>query len=107
MSRRAIMGLGLISVGTNNARVSGILRALATYYKKDPGHLFLVRIAQGFVNAGKGLVSANPFYSDGFLYSKVAMAGIFITAISLLDCENILVGKFNFVFYYLVKFFQS
>ena len=62
----------------------------------------MVRIAQGLVNAAKGLVTASPFYSDGFLYSKVAMAGLFITANSMLDCENILVGKFNFVFYYLV-----
>jgi 26S proteasome regulatory subunit N1 len=42
----AILGLGLIGAGTNNARVANMLRSLATYYYKEPNHLFVVRIAQ-------------------------------------------------------------
>jgi len=42
---RAIISMGLIGGGTNNARISGTLRSLALYYEKDPEHLFLVRIA--------------------------------------------------------------
>lgn len=102
MSRRAIFGMGLIGLGTNNARIAGILRSLAVYYSKDPGHRYVVRISQGLLSAGKGTVTANPFYSDGFLYSKVSMAGLFIMAVAMLDTENNIVGKFNFTLYYLV-----
>jgi 26S proteasome regulatory subunit N1 len=75
---------------------------LALYYHNDRGHEYLVRVAQGLVAAGKGLVSGNPFYSDGFLYSKVSMAGLFIMANAMLDMEHILIEKFNYVIYYLV-----
>lgn len=54
------------------------------------------------VNAGKGVVTACPFYSDGFLYSKVSMAGLFIMANAMLDTEKILIEKFHFTIYYLV-----
>lgn len=101
ISQRAIFAFGLIGLGTNNSRISGVLRNLALYYSKDPGHLYLIRISQGLICAGKGLVTGNPFYSDGFLYSKVAMAGLLITAVSMLDMENAVIGKFNFTLYYL------
>jgi 26S proteasome regulatory subunit N1 len=32
--------------GTNNARLAGMLRNLASYYYKEPTLLFMVRIAQ-------------------------------------------------------------
>jgi 26S proteasome regulatory subunit N1 len=62
----------------------------------------LVRISQGLINAAKGVITACPFYSNGFLYSKVSMAGLFIIANGMLDCEHIMVGKFNYLIYYLV-----
>ena len=80
----------------------GILRSLADYYEKDPDHLFLARISQGLVNAGKGLVTASPFYSNRLLYSKVAMGGLFIIANGMLDTENVFVKKFNYTIYYLI-----
>ena len=33
-------------LGTNNARLAGMLRQLALYYHKDANNLFMVRIAQ-------------------------------------------------------------
>lgn len=60
----AILGLGLIAAGTNNARVTGLLKQLAEFYAKEANHLFLVRIAQGLTAMGKGLLSINPFFSD-------------------------------------------
>lgn len=45
----ATYALGLISAGTNNARVAQMLRQLAVYYSKEPNALFMVRIAQGMV----------------------------------------------------------
>jgi len=34
------------TTGTNNARVTGLLRQLAEFYAKEANHLFIVRIAQ-------------------------------------------------------------
>jgi len=35
----------MIGAGSNNSRLGNILRGLALYYKEDPNHLFLVRVA--------------------------------------------------------------
>lgn len=42
----AIVAMGLIGGGTNNARIAGMLRNLSSYYYKEPNLLFTVRIAQ-------------------------------------------------------------
>lgn len=42
----AILGMGILGAGTNQARVAAMLRHLALYYSKDPDTLFVVRIAQ-------------------------------------------------------------
>ena len=102
MSMRAILSLGLIGLGTNNSRISGLLRNLANYYYNDPGHVYLIRISQGLLSTGKGLLTANPFYSDLFLYSKTAMAGLFVVANCMLDMQTVFVDKFHYVIYYLV-----
>lgn len=55
---RSIIALGLIGAGTNNSRLAGILRQLASYYGGDnslANHLYLVRIAQGLLHMGKGI----------------------------------------------------
>lgn len=75
---------------------------MASYYYNDKSHLYLIRVAQGILSAGKGVITANPFYSDLFLYSKVSMAGLFIVANCMLDMQNNLVDKFHYVIYYLV-----
>ncbi|PNX93289.1 26S proteasome non-ATPase regulatory subunit 2 1a-like protein, partial [Trifolium pratense] len=65
----AVISLGLIGAGTNNARIAGMLRNLSSYYYKDTSLLFCVRIAQGLVHLGKGLLTLNPYHSDRFLLS--------------------------------------
>jgi 26S proteasome regulatory subunit N1 len=45
VSKSAILALGLIGAGTNNSRISGNLRYLATYFGTSPDQLFVVRIA--------------------------------------------------------------
>ena len=40
----AIISLGLIGAGTNNARIAGMLRNLSSYYYKEAAHLFCVSI---------------------------------------------------------------
>ncbi|KAF9608762.1 hypothetical protein IFM89_010894, partial [Coptis chinensis] len=45
----AIISLGLIGAGTNNARIDGMLCNLSSYYYKEASLLFCVRIAQGLL----------------------------------------------------------
>lgn len=42
MSQAAVISLGLIGAGTNNARIAGMLRNLSSYYYKDASLLFCV-----------------------------------------------------------------
>jgi 26S proteasome regulatory subunit N1 len=49
--------------------MAGMLRQLATYYYKEPATLFLVRLAQGLVHMGKGLLSLSPYHTDRQLLS--------------------------------------
>ncbi|KAK2365656.1 26S proteasome non-ATPase regulatory subunit protein A [Trifolium repens] len=65
----AVIAFRLIGAGTNNARIAGMLRNLSTYYYKDTDLLFCVRIAQGLVHLGKGLLTLNPYHSDRFVLS--------------------------------------
>ena len=63
------MYAGIVGAGTNNARLAGLLRGLGSYYYKEPTMLFLVRIAQGLVHMGKGLLTLNPYHTDNQLAS--------------------------------------
>ena len=65
---------GLIGAGTNNARLAGLLRGLSSYYCKEPTALFLVRVAQGLVHMGKGLLTMTPQHSDDQLISGRSIA---------------------------------
>ena len=69
VSQAAILGLGLLGAGTNNARLAGLLRGLSSYHCKDPAALFLVRVAQGFAHMGKGLLGLSPYHTDRQLLS--------------------------------------
>ena len=53
----------------NNARLAQLLRGLGSYYYKEPTMLFLVRVAQGLVHMGKGLLTLNPYHTDNQLVS--------------------------------------
>uniref|UniRef100_A0A7S3DF00 26S proteasome non-ATPase regulatory subunit 2 n=1 Tax=Palpitomonas bilix TaxID=652834 RepID=A0A7S3DF00_9EUKA len=97
----AIYALGLIAAGTNNARISQLLRQLAGYYGKEQNALFMVRIAQGLVQMGKGLVTLSPFHSDRFLLSPVALAGTLVVSHACLDLLNTIMLKDHFVLHFL------
>lgn len=66
---RCNLSAGMVGAGTNNARLAGLLRGLGSYYYKEPTMLFLVRIAQGLVHMGKGLLTLNPYHTDNQLAS--------------------------------------
>ncbi|KAK4749802.1 hypothetical protein SAY87_027251 [Trapa incisa] len=102
----AVISLGLIGAGTNNARIAGMLRNLSSYYYKDASLLFCVRIAQGLVHMGKGLLTLNPYHSERFLLSPTALAGIVTMLYACLDMKAIILGKYHYVLYFLVLAMQ-
>lgn len=65
----AVLALGFVGAGTNNARLAGILRALSSYYHKEPTLLYTVRLAQGLTHMGKGLLTLDPYHADRALLS--------------------------------------
>jgi 26S proteasome regulatory subunit N1 len=101
MSQNAIMALGVVSAGTNNSRVAGLLRQLSEFYSKEAGHIFCVRIAQGLLHMGKGLLSINPFHSDRMLLNGPALGGVLVLLHSCLDLKNTLLDKSHYLLYYL------
>jgi len=92
VSQNAVFAMGLIGAGTNNSRLATALRQLATYYAKEPNHLFLVRIAQGLLHLGKGLLTLSPVQSDTMLINKVALAGLLIVMHATLDMKATILG---------------
>ncbi|KAJ6822051.1 putative 26S proteasome non-ATPase regulatory subunit 2-like protein A [Iris pallida] len=106
VSMAAIISLGFIGSGTNNARIASMLRNLSSYYYKEPGHLFCVRIAQGLVHMGKGLLTLSPYHSDRFLLSQTALAGLVTVLHACLDLKFIIMGKYHFILYILVLAMQ-
>eukprot|EP00543_Licmophora_paradoxa_P009813 CAMPEP_0202462460 /NCGR_PEP_ID=MMETSP1360-20130828/54085_1 /ASSEMBLY_ACC=CAM_ASM_000848 /TAXON_ID=515479 /ORGANISM="Licmophora paradoxa, Strain CCMP2313" /LENGTH=949 /DNA_ID=CAMNT_0049084949 /DNA_START=11 /DNA_END=2860 /DNA_ORIENTATION=+ len=101
ISQNAILGLGLVSAGTNNARVAGLLRQLSEFYSKEAGHIFCVRIAQGLLHMGKGLLGLNPFHSDRMLLQGPALGGVLVLLHSCLDLKSTILDKSHYLLYYL------
>jgi hypothetical protein len=88
VAMNAIFAMGLVGAGSNQAKLAQMLRQLAVYYQKEADCLFVVRIAQGLVHMGKGLVTVNPAHTDRFLMSPTAIAGLLSTIIAFTDARN-------------------
>jgi len=99
VAMNAILSLGLIGAGTNNARIAGMLRSLSSFYKSKPDPLYIVRIAQGFLHMGKGLISLSPCHSEGFLVSNVQLSGILILMHSAFNLKQTMLGKLHYLLY--------
>ncbi|KAF8316845.1 26S proteasome regulatory complex, non-ATPase subcomplex, Rpn1 subunit [Clavulina sp. PMI_390] len=97
----AIVAMGLVGAGTNNARLAQMLRQLAGYYHKEPDCLFMVRVAQGLVHMGKGTVGINPFWSDRQIMSRTAVAGILATLIAFTNAQAFIMDKSHWMLYFL------
>ena len=100
VAQAAILGLGVLGAGSNNSRVAGLLRTLAEQ-SRDRNHTFVVRIAQGLLHMGKGLMGLNPFHSDRLLLSGVGMAGLLTVLHAALDLNNTILDKAHYLLYYL------
>merc|ERR550514_1543767 len=91
--------MGLVAAGTNNSRVAASLRSLASYYAKEPGVLFAVRLAQGLTHAGKGLVTLSPYHPDRSVCHPVVLAGLVSLMHILLDFNTLVLGKHHFLLF--------
>eukprot|EP00697_Spironema_sp_BW2_P017140 gnl/Spiro4/8705_TR4554_c0_g1_i1.p1 gnl/Spiro4/8705_TR4554_c0_g1~~gnl/Spiro4/8705_TR4554_c0_g1_i1.p1 ORF type:complete len:891 (+),score=267.11 gnl/Spiro4/8705_TR4554_c0_g1_i1:27-2675(+) len=98
-AQSAIFALGLVGAGTNNARIANMLRQLANYYSKEPNHLFVVRLAQGLLHMGKGLITIAPYHSDRFVMSHVSIASILTVLHACLDMKTTILGKYHYLLY--------
>ena len=65
----AILAMGLVGAGTNNARLAQMLRQLASYYHKEVDCSFMVRLAQVSRSAcrGSALLMTN---RDSYIWAK-------------------------------------
>ena len=84
----AIFSLGLVSSGTNHSRVAGLLRNLAAFYSEETNPLFIIRIAQGLLHMGKGMMTINPLGSHNLLINNVGLAGVLISIFSFSQAES-------------------
>ena len=99
VAMNAIFSMGLVSSGSNHSRVGGLLRSLAGYYTEESNPLFMVRISQGLLHLGKGLITLDPVYSHKLLINKRGLAGVLITLFSFTETEALICGKHQFLLY--------
>jgi 26S proteasome regulatory subunit N1 len=101
ISQNAILAMGIVSAGTNNSRVAGLLRQLSEFYNKEAGHVFCVRIAQALLHMGKGLLTLNPLHSDRMLTCAPALGALLTLIHSGVDLKSTILDKSHFLLYYL------
>jgi 26S proteasome regulatory subunit N1 len=101
VAQGAIFALGLIGAGTNNARIGQMLRQLSTYYAKESNHLFIVRLAQGLLFTGKGLISMSPYFYDRTLLQPVVLCGLMTVMHACLDLKGIILSQYHYLLYHL------
>jgi 26S proteasome regulatory subunit N1 len=101
VAQGAIFALGIIGAGTNNARIAQMLRQLSSYYAKESNHLFIVRLAQGLLFAGKGLISMSPYFYDRTLLQPVVLCGLMTVMHSCLDLKGIILAQYHYLLYHL------
>lgn len=99
----AILAMGIVGAGTNNARLAQMLRQLAGYYHKEPDSLFMVRVSQGLVHMGKGTIGINPYHTDRQLMSRTAVCGILSLLVSFTDARGFVLDKSHWMLYFLVS----
>ncbi|CAD2096830.1 26S proteasome regulatory subunit N1 [Plasmodium vinckei petteri] len=97
----AIISLGFVGAGTNNSRIAILLRQLSTFYYKDPNATFVIRLAQGLLYMGKGLLTINPLHSSRSIINHVALGSLLITIHACLQLKSTILGKYHYLLYHL------
>lgn len=99
VAQGAIFALGIVGAGTNNSRIAGLLRALTAFYSKDADKLFMTRIAQGLVHAGKGLVTLAPLHSDRLLMAPASVGALMAALVAAMDPSATLHGQYHYLLF--------
>ncbi|KIM33866.1 hypothetical protein M408DRAFT_86555 [Serendipita vermifera MAFF 305830] len=106
VAMNAILAMGFIGAGTNNARLAQMLRQLAVYYHREPDALFIVRVSQGLLHMGKGTIGINPFFDDRNTMSKNAIAGLLATLLAFSDAKAFILSESHWMLFWLVMAMQ-
>eukprot|EP00917_Polyrhabdina_sp_WS-2016_P016988 GHVP01036740.1.p1 GENE.GHVP01036740.1~~GHVP01036740.1.p1 ORF type:complete len:898 (+),score=188.33 GHVP01036740.1:61-2754(+) len=104
-STNAIICLGLVGAGTNNAKIATLLRQLATHHQntRDNNALLATRVAQGFLYMAKGLCTLSPLQFDRTVLKPTSLAGISIVFfLTLLMKKEKLLKQFPYALFYSV-----
>lgn len=88
VANSAIISLGLVGAGTNNARITSLLRSLSKYHSKSSTSLFATHLALGFVFLGKGALTLNPFHSNRLLINNVVASSLLVVVFSFMDTKH-------------------
>jgi len=99
VAQSAVFALGVVGAGTNNSRIAGILRQLSSFFAKEANLLFVTRLAQGMLHAGKGLVTIAPLHSDRLLMAPAVVSSLLTLLVTLLDAEHTLHGRYHYLMY--------
>ena len=102
----AILSMGLVGAGTNNARLAAMLRQLALFHSQEPRCIFGVRLAQGLLHLGKGTLTISPHHQDRFITNSVAVGGLLTLLVSCLDIKNTFMNSHDYLLFYLTSAFQ-
>ncbi|CRG98810.1 26S proteasome regulatory subunit RPN1, putative [Plasmodium relictum] len=98
----AIISLGFVGAGTNNSRIAILLRQLSAFYCKDTNAIFVVRLAQGLLYMGKGLLTINPLHSNRSIINYVSLGSLLVTIHACLQLKSTILGKYHYLLYHLV-----
>ncbi|CCW59536.1 unnamed protein product [Phytomonas sp. EM1] len=95
----AVLAMGLVSAGSNNARVAGKLRNIALYYQRSRYNntLFTVRLAQGLCAMGKGHLTLSPLQNDRLTVSQPALMGLLTLLHCALDLNKTILDKYHYM----------
>jgi 26S proteasome regulatory subunit N1 len=102
VAHNAILALGIMGAGTNHARIASMLRSLSGFYCKDSSTLFLVRISQGLLHLGKGLLTLAPHRADRTLVSNVALSCLAAFMFICTEMKESILGSSHYLLYTLV-----
>lgn len=83
----ATLALGIVSCGTNNARIAGALRSLSAFKYKGDFH-YILRVALGMLYMGKGLVTISPYRLHGMALRGVSLCGLLTVIVSALNMHE-------------------
>jgi 26S proteasome regulatory subunit N1 len=101
ISYNAILAMGIVGAGTNNARLAAMLRQLAIFHQRDSFNLFMVRLAQGLTHLGKGTLALTPWHSDRFLLNHSSIAALLALFTVFLDVRKTFLNKMDYLFFYI------